>query len=297
MTAPAPRSATPRSGAPRAGTPTLLVVAHGTRDPEGAASTEALVARVRELRPDLSVRCCYLDLVSPSLPEALARLHGPVVLVPLLLGAGYHVRVDIPDAVATARAAAPDLDAVHVADALGPHPLLIDALTDRLAEAGWRPGQDAVVLAAAGSTDPDANADAVTMAALLRDRHPGTAVVPSYLCAAGPTPAEAVSSLRAAGHDRVALAEYLLSPGFFARKAARSGASTTSAPLGPHDAIARLVTLRYEEALRHTTARGRAADRIDRVGGVREHIRGARSQRGTEGRTTTPIQSRNVTDF
>ncbi|MBF9071104.1 sirohydrochlorin chelatase [Streptacidiphilus fuscans] len=259
-------------------TPTLLIVAHGTRDPEGVAATEALVARVRELRPELSVACCYLDLVSPSLPEALARLHGPVVLVPLLLGAGYHVRVDIPDAVA----AAPSLGAVHVADALGPHPLLVDALTDRLAEAGWRSGHGPVVLAAAGSTDPDANADADAMAALLGERHPCTTVVPSYLCAAGPTPAEAVSALRAAGHDRVAVAEYLLSPGFFARKAARSGAWTTSAPLGPHDAIAQLVTLRYDEALRRATTRGRA-------GGVREHIRGARSHPGTEGRTTAPF--------
>jgi sirohydrochlorin ferrochelatase len=289
------------ASAPRSVPPTLLVVAHGTRDPEGVAATEALVNRVRELRPDLPVASCYLDLVSPSLPEALAGLHGPVVLVPLLLGAGYHVRVDIPDAVAAARALAAlgdgaGLGAVRVADALGPHPLLADALTDRLAEAGWLPGQGPVVLAAAGSTDPDANADAVAMAALLRERHPGTAVVPSYLCAAGPTPAEAVTSLRAAGHDRVTVAEYLLSPGFFARKAARSGASATSAPLGPHDAIAQLVTLRYEETLSRAGSRGPAADRTDRSGGVREHIRGARSHRGTEGRTTAPIRSRTVTE-
>jgi sirohydrochlorin ferrochelatase len=249
--------------------PTLLAVAHGTREAEGVATTEALVARVRTLRPELRVECCYLDLVSPSLPEALARLRGEVVLVPLLLGAGYHVRVDIPAALADA----PHLRA-RVARPLGPDPLLAEALTDRLDEAGWRAPTppSALVLAAAGSTDPAANADTVAMARLLRDRLrqdplrqdplPQPAVVPAYLCAAGPTPAEAVAALRAEGHERVAVAEYLLGPGFFARRAARSGACLASAPLGVHDALARLVTLRYDE----TVADGRRGPLGGRTG-------------------------------
>lgn len=224
--------------------PVLLAVAHGTRDAEGVAAIEALVARVRALRPELRTERCFLDIASPSLPEVLAGLRGEVILVPLLLGAGYHIRVDIPAALADA----PQLRA-RVARALGPDPLLADALTERLGEAGWRAGDGPVVLAAAGSTDPAANADTAAMAELLRERLPrGTDVVPAYLCAAGPTPAEAVAALRTAGHARVAVAEYLLSPGFFARRAARSGACLTSAPLGPHDTLARLVTLRYDEA-------------------------------------------------
>ncbi|MGW1727774.1 sirohydrochlorin chelatase [Streptomyces sp. NPDC002306] len=224
--------------------PTLLAVAHGTRDAQGAAVTRALLHQVRALRPDLHVRACFLDLAAPCLPQALARLRGDVVLVPLLLGTGYHIRVDIPEALA----AAPHLRA-RVARALGPDPLLADALTDRLTDAGWRAGDGPVVLAAAGSTDPGANADAAAMASLLRDRLAGPdVVVPAYLCAAGPTPAEAVAALRAEGHSRVTVAPYLMSPGFFARRAARSGGCLTSAPLGTHDALARLVALRYDEA-------------------------------------------------
>lgn len=44
--------------------PTLLAVAHGTRDAEGVAVTEALVAGVRALRPGLRVERCFLDLVA-----------------------------------------------------------------------------------------------------------------------------------------------------------------------------------------------------------------------------------------
>lgn len=225
--------------------PTLLAVAHGTRDADGVAATQALLARVRALRPELRVECCFLDLVRPSLPEALAELSGEVVLVPLLLGAGYHVRVDIPEALA----GAPDLRA-RVAGALGPDPLLAAALEDRLAESGWRRGDGPVVLAAAGSTDPSANADTAAMARLLTRRlQPALPVVPAYLCAAGPTPQQAVETLHAAGHRRVAVAEYLLSPGYFARRAAQAGAHWAGAPLGPHDAVARLVVRRYESAV------------------------------------------------
>jgi sirohydrochlorin ferrochelatase len=217
------------------------------------AATEALVARVRELRPDLRVERCFLDLVSPSLPEALARLRGEAVLVPLLLGTGYHVRVDIPAALA----AAPHLRA-RVARPLGPHPLLAATLSDRLREAGWRPSlpRSAVVLAAAGSRDPAATTDTAAMARLLRSRllnelPPGDRppVVPAQLCGVGPTPGEAVAALRTDGYRHIAVATYLLGPGHFAHRATRSGACHTTTPLGPHDALAQLVALRYEQAL------------------------------------------------
>ncbi|WP_441251367.1 sirohydrochlorin chelatase [Kitasatospora sp. McL0602] len=238
---------------PATGAPTLLAVAHGTRDPDGVATTEALLARVRALRPGLRVECCYLDLVRPGLPEALAALTGEAVLVPLLLGTGYHVRVDIPAALA----AAPHLRA-RTARALGPDPLLATALEARLTQTGWRRGDGPVVLAAAGSTDPSANADTAAMARLLtRQLGPSAPVVPSYLCAAGPTPDQAVEALRASGHRRVAVAEYLLSPGHFARRAAQTAAHWSTAPLGTHEALARLVVRRYDEAsqTRHRTSR------------------------------------------
>ncbi|MFP3986781.1 sirohydrochlorin chelatase [Streptomyces sp. E11-3] len=223
--------------------PTLVAVGHGTREPAGAAATLELLERIRELRPGLRVEVGWLDLVDPPLTETLAGLTGEAVLVPLLLGTGYHIRVDIPEALATA----PHLR-TRTARALGPDPLLATALGDLLTEAGRAPGDGPVVLAAAGSTDPQANADTVRMAELLAARL-GTPVVPSYLCASAPTPTEAVAELRAQGHEQVALATYLIAPGFFTRRAAGAGARHTSAPLAEHDALARLVLDRYDEAV------------------------------------------------
>ncbi|MEU1374176.1 sirohydrochlorin chelatase [Streptomyces triculaminicus] len=222
--------------------PPLLAVAHGTRDPAGMAAIGALLGRVAALRPGLPVRLGCVDVARPSLAEALAGLSGTVVVVPLLLGDGYHVRVDIPRALA----AAPRVRA-RVAPALGPDPLLAEALAGRLAEAEPRGGGGPVVLAAAGSTEPAANAATESMAGLLSARL-GRPAVAAYLCGGSPTPAEAVSALRAGGHRQVAVARYLLGPGFFARHAARAGGSVVSEPLGAHDAVARLVLRRYDRA-------------------------------------------------
>ncbi|AUY48579.1 CbiX/SirB N-terminal domain-containing protein [Streptomyces sp. CB01881] len=226
--------------------PVLLAVAHGSRNPAGVAATRELLERVRVLRPELDVRCCFLDLAAPSLPEALARLADgePAVLVPLLLGTGYHLRVDIPGALAAAR-----LPHVRLAPSLGPDPLLAAVLADRLAGSGRPPGAGPVVLAAAGSSDPAAAADTRRTARLLAARlGDGRPVVPAYLSAARPTPHEAVEALHAAGHRRVAVATYLLGPGFFADRAAATPARWTSDPLGTHDALARLVAERYDRA-------------------------------------------------
>ncbi|MEU4117890.1 CbiX/SirB N-terminal domain-containing protein [Kitasatospora sp. NPDC028055] len=114
-----------------------------------------------------------------------------------------------------------------------------------------------MVLAGAGSSDPAALADTERMAGLLAGRL-GRPVTPAYLSAATPTPQQAVAALRAAGHPGVALAGYLLSPGFFARRAATTAAAWTTAPLGTHPAVARLVLHRYDEA-RAATALSRAA--------------------------------------
>nr|WP_043475238.1 sirohydrochlorin chelatase [Kitasatospora sp. MBT66] len=225
--------------------PVLLAVAHGSRSAAGVAANRALLCRVRTLRPGLDVRCCFLDLARPSLPEALAALDGrAAVLVPLLLGGGYHLRVDLPGALAAA-----GLTRLPLARALGPHPLLAAALAERLAAAGRPAGAGPVVLAAAGSSDPAANADTARTAELLAERlGEGNPVIPAYLSAARPTPQEAVAALHTAGHRHVAVATHLLAPGFFADRAAATGARWASAPLGTHEALARLVALRYDEA-------------------------------------------------
>lgn len=220
--------------------PTLLAVAHGSRDPAASGAVEALLDEVRRQRPGLDVRPAYLDHGSPSVAEAVACLDGPAVAVPLLLTAAFHTDTDLPAQLA----AAPVL--VTQAAALGPHPLLLRALERRLAEVEVAAGDPdvGVVLAAAGSSRPDAVA---TVAALARDWSASWwhEVVPAYASAASPTPAEAVAQLHARGARRVAVATYLLFPGRFAASLHESGADAVSPVLGAAPEVAAVVLERY----------------------------------------------------
>ncbi|MFE9372151.1 sirohydrochlorin chelatase [Streptomyces sp. NPDC006711] len=120
------------------GGPALVAVAHGSRDPGALRTVDALLDRVRALRPDLDVRLGNIEMDRPALSDTLTQLRGEAVLVPLLLGRGHHVKHDIPHVLATAGG---HLRA-RVAAPLGPHPLLAEALHARLIEAGW-PGEPA----------------------------------------------------------------------------------------------------------------------------------------------------------
>jgi sirohydrochlorin ferrochelatase len=207
-----------------------------------------IVDAVRTSAPTVEVRAAFVELAEPAVPAALAEIPPDrrAVLVPLLLSSGYHDRVDLPAAIAATRPTT-----AHAA-VLGPDPLLAVALADRLAEAGFRPG-DAVVLAAAGSSDAGAVASvheqARLLAAELAARSAETAeVTAGFGSAATPEVGTAVAAARAAGADRVAIAAYLLAPGFFADQLGAAGADVVAAPLGAHPAVLELILRRADEA-------------------------------------------------
>ena len=231
---------------PRTSAPVLVACGHGTREPAGRRVLAELRLAVAIARPRLEVVAASVDVQKPALPDVVARLSAEgreSVIVPLLLSTGYHVRVDVAGAVAASGGLA------TAAAALGPDPVLVDVLLDRLSESGAAP--DAlVVLAAAGSSDRRAVADVERVAADLAASR-GSPVLPGFLSAASPSVAEAVDRVRAASPpgSQVVLATYLLAPGDFSRRLAGVGADLVTAPLAPHPLLAELVVRRYDEAL------------------------------------------------
>lgn len=227
----------------------LVAVAHGSRDPAAAEATRALLAEVRRQRPALAVLESYLDHTEPSLTQVLEAQDPPAVVVPLLLGAAYHSRVDIPAAIATTGRRAVQ------ADVLGPDPLLLRALERRLREVGVEAGDPgtALVLAAAGSTDAGA-VDGVRDLASGWRTGGWWAVEAAFASAATPTVTAAVAAFRAQGAPRVAVATYLLFPGTFAQQLAAAGADVASATLADAPEVARLVLDRYDAASAAVTA-------------------------------------------
>ncbi|WP_340556816.1 sirohydrochlorin chelatase [Streptomyces sp. GSL17-111] len=238
--------------------PALLVVAHGSRDPRHAATVAALCHRVRALRPDLRVEAGHLDFNAPSVPRALRRLDAEgvrdVVALPLLLTRAFHAKSDIPAVLRETRARLPRLR-VTQADVLGPHPLLTAALERRLRQAGVDPadaGSTGIVLAAAGSSDPEAIAVIAETAREWRRTSGWCAVRPAFASASPPRTADAVRALRADGVRRVAVAPYVVAPGFLpdriAAGAAEAGADVLAPVLGDAPELARLLLTRFRQA-------------------------------------------------
>ena len=226
--------------------PALVACSHGTRDHAGRQAVAELQAAVAAAQAGLRMVEAYVDVQQPELSDVLRDI-GSAVVVPVLLSSGYHVHVDIAAAVA---AAGPR---VRMAAALGPDPVLVDVLFERLDAAVVSQGQ-AVVLAAAGSSDPRAVADVERMASDLAERL-GQTVVPAYASAAEPRVDAAVARLQSEGR-RVAIATYLLAPGFFHDQLRDAGADVVTPPLLPHPAIAELVLRRYREVAESAGAGG-----------------------------------------
>lgn len=208
----------------------VVIAAHGTQDPAGVAVAHQLADALRARLPASQVLLAFVDVLGPGLREVLAAAPGPVTVVPAFLSCGYHVRTDVPrEVAATGRRDA------TIAGALGPHPLLVGAMKERLREAGWRE-TDAVVLAAAGSSDPRAVAD-VRAAACQLSGEVGGRVRVGFVATGTPRVASLVAGLRAAGESRVAVATWLLAPGLFHGRLAAAGADVVGAPLGAHPGV------------------------------------------------------------
>jgi sirohydrochlorin ferrochelatase len=224
----------------------LVACAHGTRNPTGRRLIAELALAARRLRPGLTTTAAFVDVQPPTVADVVAELAStghPAVVVPLLLSGGYHVHVDIARAVDSAPGAV-------AARPLGPDPRLVEVLAERLVEAAADPVDPgtAVVLAAAGSSDPRSVADVEATAALLQERWAGP-VTTGYGSAAKPTVPDAVAAARSAGASRVVLASYLLAPGHFHDKLTGAGADSVTSSLLPDDRIAAVLLDRYDAAL------------------------------------------------
>lgn len=109
----------------------LLLFAHGARDAAWARPFDAVVEQLRAARPDIEVRLAFLEFMSPTLADAgqalVAAGCDTIDVVPMFLGAGGHVRKDVPQLLDALRAAHPHLG-VTLRPAIGEHPAVVAAM-------------------------------------------------------------------------------------------------------------------------------------------------------------------------
>ena len=113
---------------------TVLLIAHGSRNPAAQADHERLCERVGAAA-GVPVRPAYLELAEPdiagAIDDAVAGGAGRVRLVPVFLHSGNHVARDIPGAVTAARAAHPGV-VIELDEHVGADPGLVDLIAARI---------------------------------------------------------------------------------------------------------------------------------------------------------------------
>lgn len=111
----------------------IILFAHGSRDPQWRLPVEAVAQQISQRSASALVRCAYLELCLPSLPDAATDLIAAgaqkLKVFPLFLGVGKHAREDLPLLIQDIRLAHPHIP-VELLPTAGENPALIALMAD-----------------------------------------------------------------------------------------------------------------------------------------------------------------------
>ncbi|HLZ66655.1 MAG TPA: sirohydrochlorin chelatase [Aliidongia sp.] len=238
----------------------FLLCGHGSRDPVSVAGFEEIARGLARQLAGRPFAHGFMELAAPDLDEAVGTLvaagAGRILAVPGFLFAARHMHEDLPRAL-TAAANRHGVE-VTLGRELGADPRLVEALTDRIAEAGAVPGGTALVLVGAGSSDAGTNAGLAVLADRLGRAHGFDAAIACYASVARPTVAAAIEAMLARGLARVLLLPWFLTEGSLlglARAVARAAAGDRAelieaAALGAHPLVLQTLADRADELAR-----------------------------------------------
>ncbi|WP_150275208.1 precorrin-3B C(17)-methyltransferase [Paenibacillus tepidiphilus] len=116
----------------------VLLVGHGSRVPEGNEQLLDLTAQLASRRPELHIETCFIELAAPSIAEGvdLCVQAGAEVIyvVPIILFAAGHAKLDIPAALDWARSSYPGVKFIY-GRPVGVQERAVEILQDRITEA------------------------------------------------------------------------------------------------------------------------------------------------------------------
>lgn len=202
--------------------PAVLLIGHGTRIAAGVAEFHHLVAQAQQALPDRQCIAGFLELVEPSLSEALEMLwrqgfHHITALPALLLAAG-HIKNDIPAILKSFQTEHPEVTISFGAD-LGIHPKLLRVARERIASVEHKFGpkyerrDTLLVVIGRGSSDPDANSNISKITRILWEGMGFGWAETAYTAVAAPLMADALERAHRLGFSRVIVFPYLLFTG------------------------------------------------------------------------------------
>ncbi len=118
--------------------PALILFAHGSRDPEWAQPFRKILRAVEARAPGMAVALAFLEFIDPPLEGAVAQLtaagHERIIVAPLFMGQGGHLKRDLPKILDGLRADHPGVE-LSLLPALGDIDVILAAISDWLVSA------------------------------------------------------------------------------------------------------------------------------------------------------------------
>jgi len=157
-------------------TDVILLVGHGSRDAHGNIEIERFAQQWRARQPQWQIQVCFIEFADVLLDEGLrraAQTASRVIVVPLILNAAGHVKMEIPQHLAAARQAWPDVEFIYTPH-LGASDPILAILKRRLHTAMDQldmpdPSTTGVILLGRGASDKMANGEVAKMARWLQE--------------------------------------------------------------------------------------------------------------------------------
>ncbi|WP_425355113.1 sirohydrochlorin chelatase [Paenibacillus silagei] len=265
---------------------TVLLVGHGSRVQAGNEELLEFTRLLAARKPELKVETCFIELASPSIAGGIARcIEGgaaEIYVVPIILFAAGHSKLDIPMAIDEAKQRYPGVKFIY-GRPLGVQDRAVDILLERIQEAERLPllpvkaagGMDLdlrgngastienkdtiVLLMGRGGSDPDANSDLYKISRLLWERTGYRSVESCFIAIAKPSLPDGLERCLALGARKIIVLPYLLFTGVlmqqFAERVAQFAAEhpglevEIGGTLGAHPLLADMLTERIEETL------------------------------------------------
>ncbi|MBI3524511.1 MAG: CbiX/SirB N-terminal domain-containing protein [Betaproteobacteria bacterium] len=111
----------------------IILFGHGARNPDWAAPFHRIRDAILARQPDARVEMGFLELMRPTLDESIDKLVAlgvsELVIVPIFMASGSHVKKDLPLLAASAMDRHPALE-IALAEPVGEASELIGAMAD-----------------------------------------------------------------------------------------------------------------------------------------------------------------------